>query len=99
MLPGLIGIAAATVALASGHGRDHAPHRAAMLEPAVAPTPTPAPARPPPPRAVRLTIGGSGDLLPHLPIVARPHVLAGGGGGDFPPAARPPPGWARDNSP
>jgi len=98
MLPGLIGIAAATVALASGHGRDHAPHRAAMLEPAVAPTPTPAPARPAPPRAVRLTIGVSGDLLPHLPIVARAHVLAGGRGYDFRPMLRPIRRWARDNS-
>src|SRR2546423_1254413 len=97
MLPGLIGIAAATVALASGHGRDHAPHRA-MLEPAVAPTPTPAPARPAPPRAVRLTIGVSGDLLPHLPIVARAHVLAGGRGYDFRPMLRPIRRWARDNS-
>src|SRR3954468_19424537 len=98
MLPGLIGIAAATVALASGHGRDHAPHRAAMLEPAVAPTPTPAPARPAPPRAVRLTIGVSGDLLPHLPIVARAHVLAGGRGYDFRPMLRPIRRWGRGNS-
>src|SRR3954452_18299076 len=98
MLPGLIGIAAATVALASGHGRDHAPHRTAMLEPAVAPTPTPAPARPAPPRAVRLTIGVSGDLLPHLPIVARAHLLAGGRGYDFRPMLRPIRRWARDNS-
>ena len=87
MRPRLIGIAAATVALASGHGQDDEPLRAAMRKlprtPMSTPTPTPAP------RTVRLTIGVSGDLLPHLPIVARAHVLAGGRGYDFRPLLRP----------
>src|SRR3954469_14276628 len=83
MGPKLIGLAAATVALASGHGHDAAPQREAISSPphllTSPPTPTPTPGRPGPPRAVRLTIGVSGDLLPHLPIVARAHALAGGG--------------------
>jgi hypothetical protein len=98
MLPELIGIAAATVALAIGHDQDYAPQRAAMLELPPAPTATPHPGRPGPPRAVRLTIGVSGDLLPHLPIVARAHVLAGGRGYDFRPMLRPIRRWVRSNS-
>jgi hypothetical protein len=39
-------------------------------------------------RAVRLTIAVSGDLLPHLPIVARARALAGGAGYDFAPMLR-----------
>ena len=99
MRPGLIGIAA-TVALAIGHGQDNVPQRAATLEqpPPPTPTPTPTPGRPGPPRAVRLTIGVSGDLLPHLPIVARAHVLAGGRGYDFRPMMRPIRRWVRRNS-
>src|SRR3954447_23012390 len=104
MGPKLIGLSAATVALASGHGHDAAPQRGAISRPphsltsTPTPTPTPTPGRPGPPRAVRLTIGVSGDLLPHLPIVARAHVLAGGGGDDFPPMLRPIPRRARDHS-
>src|SRR3954452_24897912 len=96
----LIGMAAATVALASGHGHDAAPQRGAISRPphSLTSTPTPTPGRPGPPRAVRLTIGVSGDLLPHLPIVARAHVLAGGRGYDFRPMLRPVRRWVRGNS-
>ena len=92
----LIGIAAATVALASGHGPDDEPLRAAMRKlprtPMSTPTPTPAPG------SVRLTVGVSGDLLPHLPIVARAHALADGRGYDFRPMLRPIRPWVRRNS-
>src|SRR3954447_5063462 len=100
MFPGLIGIAAATVALAMGNGQDRVPQGAATLKLPLAPTPTltPTPGRLGPPRAVRLTIGVSGDLLPHLPIVARAHVLAGRRGYDFRPMLRPIRGWVRSNS-
>ena len=54
-------------------------------------TPTPA-AGPAPeerrPRVRRLTIAVSGDLLPHLPVVARARALAGGTGYDFAPLLR-----------
>src|SRR3954465_1478714 len=104
MGPKLIGLAAATVALASGHGHDAAPQRGAISRPphsltsTPTPTPTPTAGRPGPPRAVRLTIGVSGDLLPHLPIVARAPALAGGRGYDFRPMLRPIRGWVRANS-
>ena len=94
MRPGLIGIAAATVALATGHGQDDEPQRAVPRPP----TPTPTPGNLGPPRAVRMTIGVGGDLLPHLPIVARAHVLAGGRGYDFRPMLRPIRRWVRRNS-
>jgi len=55
-------------------------------------------ASPAPPRPVRLTIGVSGDLLPHLPIVARARALAGGRGYDFSPMLRPIRHWVRRNS-
>ena len=61
------------------------------------PTPTPTPA-PPAPKTTRLTIGVSGDLLPHLPIVARARALAGGHGYDFRPMLRPIRRWVRHNS-
>ena len=38
--------------------------------------------------AVRLTVAVSGDLLPHLPVVARARALAGGSGYDFAPLLR-----------
>ena len=62
---------------------------------AVAPTATPTPE---PERPVRLTIGVSGDLLPHLPIVARAQAHAGGRGYDFRPMLRPIRRWVRRNS-
>ena len=96
MRPRLIGIAAATFALAGGHGQDDEPLRAAMRTlprtPISTPTPTPALG------TVRLTIGVSGDLLPHLPIVERAHALAGGHGYDFRPLLRPIRRWVRSNS-
>jgi len=98
MLAGLIGVAAATVALASGNGPDDGPQRAAIAKLPLAPTPTPTAGGHGPPRAVRLTIGVSGDLLPHLPIVARAHRLAGGRGYDFRPLLRPIRPWVRANS-
>ena len=66
-----------------------------------APTSAPAPTVTATPRAkseMRLTVGVSGDLLPHLPIVARAHALAGGRGYDFKPLLRPIRGWVRRNS-
>ena len=51
-----------------------------------------------PPRAIRLTIGVSGDLLPHLQVVARARALAGGSGYDFRPLLRPIRRWVRRNS-
>src|SRR3954469_17776562 len=47
---------------------------------------------------VRLTIGVGGDLLPHLPIVARAHALAGGRGVDFRPLLWPIRRWVHGNT-
>jgi hypothetical protein len=82
-------------------GDDPPPSRAAATAahnptPTATPTPTPAPA-PRPPRPKRLTIGVSGDLLPHMPIVARAAAHAGGRGYDFRPMLRPIRGWVRKN--
>jgi poly-gamma-glutamate capsule biosynthesis protein CapA/YwtB (metallophosphatase superfamily) len=58
---------------------------------AATPAPTPAPERVDEPRhrPVRLTIAVSGDLLAHLPVVARARALAGPRGGyDFSPLLR-----------
>jgi Bacterial capsule synthesis protein PGA_cap len=85
---------AATIALGAGCG-DREVRRASQT-PTPTPTPTPEPARPP--RAIRLTIGVSGDLLPHLPVVARANALAGGRGYDFRPMLRPIRRWVRRNS-
>src|SRR5215217_2461382 len=63
-----------------------------------APTPTPTPAPPVAPGTTRLTIGVSGDLLPHLPVVGRARALAGGRGYDFSPMLRPIRRWVRRNS-
>src|SRR3954465_11034116 len=100
MGPRLIGIATATVALAIGPGRDDVAQRGAILKPPPAPTstPMPTPGRLGPPRAVRLTIGVTGDLLAPLPIAARAHVRAGGRGYDFRPILRPIRSWVRRNS-
>jgi len=48
--------------------------------------------------AVRQTVGVSGDLLPHLPVVARARAMAGGRGYDFRPLLRPIRRWVRRNS-
>src|SRR3954468_18009446 len=90
MRPRVIGIAAATVALVSGPGQQAESQRPARPELPLAPTPAPTP--------VRLTIGVSGDLLAHLPVVARAHVLAHGHGYDFRPLLRPIRRWVRGNS-
>ena len=63
-----------------------APTATATVSPA--PSPAPAPPAEPRPRAVRLTVAVSGDLLPHLPVVARARALAGGAGYRFAPLLR-----------
>jgi len=50
-----------------------------------------------PPRTVRLTVGVSGDLLPHLPLVDRALQLGGGRGYDFAPMFRRIRPWVRRN--
>ena len=50
------------------------------------------------PPATELTIGMTGDLLPHLPVVARAHTLADGHGYDFRPMFRRIRPWVRRNS-
>jgi poly-gamma-glutamate synthesis protein (capsule biosynthesis protein) len=67
---------------------------AALLAAALAGPTAPPPQRPP---DVDLTIGVSGDLLPHLSVVARARALAGGRGYDFRPLLRPIRGWVRSN--
>jgi poly-gamma-glutamate synthesis protein (capsule biosynthesis protein) len=84
------------VAIAVAAGCDDDAPRQAVQTPGPTPTPTPAPERPP--RPVRLTIGVTGDLLPHLPVVARAHALAGGAGYDFRPMFRRIRPWVRRNS-
>ena len=89
-------LAATVVAVvAAGCGEEASRPRAAATSTATpSPTETPVPA---PPRPKRLTIGVSGDLLPHLPIVARAAAHAGGRGYDFRPMLRPIRGWVRRN--
>ena len=91
---------AAGVVLSGVWGDDGSGDAAAArgLTQAPTPTPTAAPAPPPAPRPIRLTIGVSGDLLPHLPVVARARALAGGRGYDFRPLLRPIRRWVRRNS-
>jgi poly-gamma-glutamate synthesis protein (capsule biosynthesis protein) len=93
-------VVSAGIALVAGCGADEswpeaavpAPSAAATLTPTPTTTPAPAPRRP-----VRLTIGVTGDLLPHLPVVARARALARGRGYDFRPMLRPIRRWVRDN--
>jgi capsule synthesis protein PGA_cap len=87
----VVGIGLAFVAAC---GRDEPGHVAVAPTATLTPTPTAtlAPARP---RPVRLTIGVTGDLLPHLPVVARARVLARGRGYDFGPMLRPIRRWVR----
>jgi Bacterial capsule synthesis protein PGA_cap len=98
MCPGLIAVAIVTIALVAGCGGDELRHRAATPRLTAPPTPTVAPGPLRPPRAIRLTIGVSGDLLPHLPIVARARTLARERGYDFRPLLRPIGRWVRRNS-
>jgi poly-gamma-glutamate capsule biosynthesis protein CapA/YwtB (metallophosphatase superfamily) len=90
-----LAVALAAVFLAGCGGK--APQHAAAT-PTVTDTPAPIPAPRHRHRPVRLTIGVSGDLLPHLPIVARARALAGGRGYDFRPLLRPIRRWVRRNS-
>jgi Bacterial capsule synthesis protein PGA_cap len=96
MRPLPIVIAGVVIVLAAGCD-DEQPQRQTVQMPTPAtPTPTPTPA-PKKPRAVNLTVGVSGDLLPHLPIVARARAHAGGDGYDFRPMLRPIRRWVRAN--
>ena len=65
-----------------------APRTEATPTATATPAETPAPAAGPRPRTVRLTVAVSGDLLPHLPVVARARALAGGAGYRFAPLLR-----------
>src|SRR6478736_5989507 len=99
MRPLAIAVAAVGLGLLAGCGADH-PQQAAAT-PTVTATPTatpPATPRPPRRRVVRLTIGVSGDLLAHQPIVARARALAGGRGYDFGPLLRQIRRWVRHNT-
>jgi poly-gamma-glutamate capsule biosynthesis protein CapA/YwtB (metallophosphatase superfamily) len=91
-------IVLAALALVAGcGGEDDAPRAqppAATASPAPEPEPDPPRRRP---RTVRLTVGVSGDLLPHLPVVARARALAGGAGYDFAPMFRRIRPWVRRN--
>ena len=93
----IVPAALVTAVVAAGCGDEASRPRAAQTAtPTPTPTETPAPA-PRPPRPKRLTIGVSGDLLPHMPIVARAAAHAGGRGYDFRPMLRPIRGWVRKN--
>jgi poly-gamma-glutamate capsule biosynthesis protein CapA/YwtB (metallophosphatase superfamily) len=95
MRPLPVVLVAAGIALAAaGCDDDDAPTQRQAVEsptPTASPVPTPAPRKP---RAVRLTIGVTGDLLPHLPIVARARTARGY---DFRPMLRPIRRWVRAN--
>jgi poly-gamma-glutamate capsule biosynthesis protein CapA/YwtB (metallophosphatase superfamily) len=95
MRASLIAVAGVVTAVVAACGSDESRHPTAARTPVRA-TPTPSPAKPA--REVRITIGVSGDLLLHLPIVARAHALAGGRGYDFRPLLRPIRRWVRRNS-
>jgi Bacterial capsule synthesis protein PGA_cap len=91
-------VAAAAFALAGGDDENRR-SRSATFPPA--PTPVALPTTPDQagrPGAVRLTIGVTGDLLPHTPVVARARELAGGRGYDFRPLLRPIRHWVRRNT-
>ena len=93
----IVPAALVTAVVAAGCGDEASrPRVAQTATPTPTPTETPAPA-PRPPRPKRLTVGVSGDLLPHMPIVARAAAHAGGRGYDFRPMLRPIRGWVRKN--
>jgi poly-gamma-glutamate capsule biosynthesis protein CapA/YwtB (metallophosphatase superfamily) len=88
-------MASAIAALAAGCGGDERPAPTRTASPAVTTAPAPPPEEPPRrPRGVRLRIGVSGDLLPHMPIVARARTARGY---DFRPMLRPIRRWVRAN--
>jgi poly-gamma-glutamate capsule biosynthesis protein CapA/YwtB (metallophosphatase superfamily) len=94
IVPVVVGI----VVVAAGCGDEaERPKAAATATPA---TPTAVPTPPQerkPPRPKRITIGVSGDLLPHQPVVARARANANGRGYDFRPMLRPIRRWVRRN--
>jgi Bacterial capsule synthesis protein PGA_cap len=83
-----------------GCGDEERRSRSSVPRPTTAPTATvtTTPVRPQRPSAVRLTIGVTGDLLPHTPIIARARELAGGRGYDFRPLLRPIRRWVDRNT-
>ena len=83
-LAALAGVLVALSAVACDDARDPP----AGSRSAAQPTPSPAARRRGEPPVRRLTIAVSGDLLPHLPVVARARALAGGAGYDFAPLLR-----------
>jgi poly-gamma-glutamate capsule biosynthesis protein CapA/YwtB (metallophosphatase superfamily) len=91
-----IALAVVTITPLAGCGDDRVSTQPTAT-PTQTPTTTPPAPEAPEPRAVRLTIGVSGDLLPHLPIVARARAHAGGRGYDFRPMLRPIRRWVRRN--
>jgi poly-gamma-glutamate capsule biosynthesis protein CapA/YwtB (metallophosphatase superfamily) len=98
MLTGRIVAAGVTIVVVAGCGGDEPRDEVAAAGLTVPSLPTATPAPSAPPQAVRLTIGVSGDLLLHLPIVARARALAGGRGYEFRPLLRPIRHWVRRNS-
>jgi poly-gamma-glutamate capsule biosynthesis protein CapA/YwtB (metallophosphatase superfamily) len=87
------------VVAAAGCGDEpERPRQAATATATPSATATAAPEEPGPrPRVKRITIGVSGDLLPHTPIVARARANANGRGYDFRPMLRPIRRWVRRN--
>jgi Bacterial capsule synthesis protein PGA_cap len=96
MRPRVVPAAAVSIAVMAGCGHDEPQRPAAAQTPVPTPTPTATPAPVPP--AIRLTIGVTGDLLPHRPVVDRARALAGGDGYDFRPMLRPIRRWVRGNA-
>ena len=84
------GVLASRSLAACGGGESDAPaKRAAAPEATITPAPPPADAAPEPNAPVRITISASGDLLPHLPVVARARTYARGAAEyDFTPMFR-----------